>query len=242
MVPLPKIDSPVYELDLPLSKIHIKFRPFLVKEQRNLMMAIEANDIDTAERNIKQVLQNCTLTQDINIEKLPLLDVEYYFLNLRARSVGEMVENKYKCVNMVGDKQCGNVIDIKVNLLDIKPEFPPNISDTVKLTDKISVKLKYPEFSVMKRVKDSSNVSDFAFTLIAESIESIFDGEQMYYANEYKPSELVDFVESLGQEEFSKLEEFFENLPKLRKKIELKCSKCNHEHTLDVEGLESFFA
>jgi hypothetical protein len=238
---LPRIDSPIYEIDLPLSKKHIKFRPFLVKEQKNLLMAMEADDIDTAERNIKQVLQNCTLTEGIDIESLPLLDVEFYFLNLRARSVGEVVENKYKCTSMVGEKECGNTMDVKVNLLDIKVEMPDTISDTVQLTDKIKVKLKYPEFSVMKRVKDSANVSDFAFTLIAESIENIYDGEQFYYAHESSPAELIEFVESLNQTQFAKLEEFFNNLPKLRKKIDFKCSKCGANHSIDVEGLENFF-
>ena len=95
---LPKIDSPIYELTLPLSKKLIRFRPFLVKEQRNLMMAMESDDKDTIEKNIKQVLHNCTLTEGIDIDSMPILDVEYYFIQLRARSVGEVVENKYKCL------------------------------------------------------------------------------------------------------------------------------------------------
>ena len=116
---LPKIDTPVYELDLPLSKKHIRFRPFLVKEQKNLMMAMEADDKETIERNIRQVLTNCTLSDNFNVDRLPVIDVEYYFINLRARSVGEIVENKYICTNEVEGKQCGNKMDTKFNLLDI---------------------------------------------------------------------------------------------------------------------------
>ena len=117
---LPKVDAPVFDLELPLSKKLIKFRPFLVKEQKNLMMAIEADDKETIERNIKQVLHNCTLTENIDIEKLPVLDVEYYFLQLRARSVGEVVENDYICTNEVNGEQCGGKMKGTLNLLDIK--------------------------------------------------------------------------------------------------------------------------
>jgi hypothetical protein len=238
---LPKIDTPVYELDLPLSKKHIRFRPFLVKEQRNLMMALEANDTDTIEQNIKQVLQNCTVTQGIDIDKLPLVDVEFYFLNLRARSVGEIAETKYKCNNEVEDQVCGNIMDVKVNLLDIKIQMPESTTDEIRLNDKIVVKMKYPEFAVMKRLKDSGSLSDFAFALIAESIEYIHDGEQFYYARESTPEELLDFVESLSQTQFAKMEDFFNNLPKLGKKLDFECSKCHFHHNLDVEGLEGFF-
>ena len=103
---LPIIDSPVYETTLPLTKKKIKFRPFRVKEQRNLLMALESGDKDTMEKNIKQILTNCTLTDKINIDTLPIIDVEFYFLQLRARSVGEIVHNKYKCENSVDGKVC----------------------------------------------------------------------------------------------------------------------------------------
>ena len=237
---LPKIDTPIYEIDLPLSKQHIRFRPFLVKEQRNLMMALEANDAETVEMNIKQVLNNCTLTEGVDIEKLPIVDVEFYFLNLRARSVGEVAENKYKCNNEVDGKECGSIMDVPVNILDLELDMG-QAPDVIKLTDNMAVKLKYPEFSVVKRIKNVDNVSDFAFTMIAESIEYIHDGEQFYYANESTPAELIEFVESLNQEQFSKLEEFFNNLPRLKKTIEFDCKKCGFHHTIEAEGLESFF-
>ena len=123
---LPKIDTPVYELDLPLSKKHIRFRPFLVKEQKNLMMAMEADDKETIERNIRQVLTNCTLSDNFDVDRLPVIDVEYYFINLRARSVGEIVENKYICTNEVDGVQCSNKMETKFNLLDITVDINPN--------------------------------------------------------------------------------------------------------------------
>jgi hypothetical protein len=238
---LPKIDVPIYELDLPLSKKHIRFRPFLVKEQRNLMMAMESDDKETIEKNIRQVLHNCTLTENIDIDTLPILDVEFYFLNLRARSVGEIVENKYRCENIVDDKKCNNLMDSKLNLLDIKADMNGSVNENIQLTDRISIKFKYPEFSIIERSSMFDNATDLAFDMIVESVESIFDGEQFYYAKETEPAELVEFVESLNQEQFAKIEEFFNNLPKLNKTIEMDCKKCGFHHTIEVEGLENFF-
>ena len=236
---LPKIDAPVYELDLPLSKKHIRFRPFLVKEQRNLMMALESDDKGNIEKNVRQVLHNCTLTEGIEIDDLPILDVEYYFLQLRARSVGEVVENKYKCENLVDEKLCGNLMESNLNLLDIKVNMPENQSDVIQLNNKLSIKLKYPEFSILSA--DISSATDLAFSMIVNSIEYIFDGQQYYYAKESSPEELTEFVESLNQQQFSKIEDFFSNLPTLNKNIQMDCNKCGFHHTIEVEGLESFF-
>jgi hypothetical protein len=238
---LPKIDVPIYEIDLPLSKKRIRFRPFLVKEQRNLMMAMEADDKETIEKNIKQVLHNCTLTENIEIEKLPIVDIEYYFLNLRARSVGEVVESKYRCENVVDDSVCGNLMESKVNLLDIKVDMTDVPDSRIKLTNNISIGLKYPEFSIVERSSKFDNATDMAFDMIIESIDYIFDGEQYYYANETSPGELNEFIESLNQDQFAKIEAFFEKMPKLNKKIEMTCKKCKFHHTIEVEGLESFF-
>jgi hypothetical protein len=238
---LPKIDTPIYELDLPLSKKHIRFRPFLVKEQKNLLMAMESGEKDSIEKNIKQVLNNCTVTEDIDIDKLPVVDIEYYFLQLRARSVGELVENKYRCDNLVNEKPCGNIMETSVNLLEIQVTGIKEGNDIIQLTEKISIKLKYPEFSVLKRISNMTNETDIAFGMIADSIEYVFDGEQMYYARETSQEELIEFLESLNQQQFAKIEDFFTNLPKLEKKVEMKCSRCGFDHKFDVEGLESFF-
>jgi hypothetical protein len=238
---LPRIDTPVYDLELPLSKKKIRFRPFLVKEQRNLMMAMESDDKETIERNIRQVLHNCTLTEGLDIDKLPIIDVEFYFINLRARSVGEVVENKYRCENEVEEKRCGNLMDVNFNLLEIQIDSDPTMSDVIQVNNQISVKLKYPEFSIVQRASKFENTTDMAFDMIVESIEYIFDGEQYYYAEESDPAELIEFVESLNQAQFEKIEEFFNKLPKLNKKIEVDCKKCGFHHTINVEGLDSFF-
>ncbi len=238
---LPKIDKPVYSITLPLSKKELKYTPFTVKEQRNLLLSLETGDIQTMEKNIEQVLKNCTITEGIEISKLPLIDVEYYFLHLRARSVGEIVENQYVCNNEVDGKQCGNNIKVSFNILDIPVTINEDVTDTIKLTDNIIIKLKYPEYSVVKRMENSETVTDFAFNLIIESIDYIHDGEQYYYASETDPAELVEFVNSLNTEQFAKIENFFNNLPSLRKDLKVKCPKCGFEHEITIEGIESFF-
>jgi hypothetical protein len=133
------------------------------------------------------------------------------------------------------------MMDVDINLLDIKVDKTDVVSDTIQLTDRISIKLKYPQFSVVKTSSKFDNTVDMAFNMIVESVESIFDGEQFYYASESEPGEIVDFIESLNQQQFRKIEEFFENLPKLNKVVEFKCGKCGFDHKITAEGLESFF-
>jgi hypothetical protein len=238
---LPKLDVPTYEIVLPVSKTKVKFRPFLVKEQRNLLMAIESNESATIQQNVKDILYNCTLTEGIDIEKLPIIDVEFYFINLRAKSVGEIVESKYKCNNMVGDKECGNIMETEVDLQNIVVQTNDSVSPEIQLTPQITIKLKYPEFGIVQDSLKYDSIAETTFNMIAESIEYIYDGEQFYYGTEAEPGEMLEFVEGMNQEQFSKVENFFNNLPKLKKEIEIDCSKCGYHHKIEVEGLESFF-
>jgi len=237
---LPKLDVPTYEVELPLSKKKVKFRPFLVKEQKNLLMAMESKESSTIHECIKDILYNCTLTEGIDVEKLPIIDIEYYFIHLRAKSVGEVVESRYRCNNEVDGKTCNNIMEKEVNLLDIKVQTNEN-NPEIQLSDKIVIKMKYPEFGVVKDSFKYENLNDITFNMIAESIEYIYDGEQFYYDHEAQPGEMLEFVESMNQQQFSKVEEFFNNLPQLKETIEIDCSKCGFHHTIDVEGLESFF-
>jgi hypothetical protein len=238
---LPKIDVPTYEIELPVSKTKIKYRPFLVKEQRNLLMAIESSESTTIQQNIKDILYNCTLTEGVNIENLPIIDVEYYFINLRAKSVGEVVESRYRCNNEVNGTECGNIMEKEVDLTQVKVQMKEDISSEIQLTPNISIKLKYPEFGIVKDSLKYDDINDVTFNMIAQSIEYIYDGQQFYYATESTPEELVEFVEGLNQEQFGKIENFFNNLPKLKETLNIKCSKCGFDHKIEVEGLESFF-
>jgi len=237
---LPRIDTPTFEVNLPVSQKTIRFRPFLVKEQKVLLMAMEANDKQTVENNIRQILQNCILN-DIDIEKLPLADVEFFFLQLRARSVGEVVDSKYKCQNEVNGKECGNIMKSSFNILELGVKFPENIESDIRLTDNIGIKLKYPTFALTKKLKDTNSTTQIAFELLVDCVEYIYDSETLYYANETPKEEIMTFLESLTKGQFEKIEKFIESMPKIEKKTQIKCEKCGFEHNLDIEGLESFF-
>ena len=238
---LPKLDVPTYEIELPVSKTKVKFRPFLVKEQKNLLMAIESNESTTIQQNVKDILNNCTITEGINIDNLPIIDVEYYFVNLRAKSVGEVVQSRYKCNNTVNDRECGNIMEKDINLLELKVLMDDTISPEIQLTNKVSIKMKYPEFGIVQDSLKYDDITDITFNMIANSIEYIYDGEQFYYGNEAPAGEMLEFVEGMNQEQFAKVEEFFNKLPKLKETIDLTCSKCSFQHKIDVEGLENFF-
>jgi hypothetical protein len=243
---LPKLEVPSYEIQLPLSKKTVKFRPFLVKEQKILLMAMESGDSKSTQNAILDVLNTCVMTPDFDLSTTPIIDVEYLFLHLRAKSVGEIVESKYRCNNEVatedgGTKECGNIMEAKINLMDIQPIQDKVVEPEIKLTDNIVIKMKFPDFKIVHSSIDTDNITDVTFKLIASCIEYIYDGEQFYYAHETSDEELLEFIESLSQEQFEKMEEFFNNMPRLTKKVEMKCKKCGFDHMFEVEGLESFF-
>ena len=238
---LPKLDVPTYEIVLPVSKKKIKYRPFLVKEQKNLLMAIESNESTTIQQNVKDILNNCTVTEGVDIDKLPIIDVEFYFVHLRAKSVGEVVDTRYRCNNEVDGKECGNIMEKKINLLELKVQIDDSVNPEIQITPKILIKMKYPEFGIVQDSLKYDDINDITFNMIASSIEYIYDGDQFYYAHEAQPSEMLEFVEGMNQEQFAKVEAFFNTLPKLKEVIDIKCNKCGFQHKIDVEGLESFF-
>ena len=238
---LPKLEVPTYELELPLSGKKIKYRPFLVKEQKNLMMAMESGDAETIQYNVREILNVCTLTPGIDVDELPIIDIEYYFINLRAKSVGEFVESKYRCNNDASGTECGNIMETKINLNEIKPEWEEKVDPEIKLTDKIVIKMRYPRFGIVRDSVNMDNITDVTFNMIVNSIEYIYDGEQFYYAKETTKEELLEFIEQLSQQQFEKIEKFFANLPKMKRNITLTCSRCGFIHNMEVEGLENFF-
>jgi hypothetical protein len=204
-------------------------------------MAMESSEASTIQQSVRDILYNCTLTEGIDIEKLPIIDVEYYFINLRAKSVGEVIESRYRCTNEVDEVECGNIMESKINLTEIYPESEETVDPEIRVSDKIVVKMKYPQFGLIKDSIDMDNITDVTFNMIASSIEHIYDGEQFHYAKETTKEELIQFVETMNQQQFEKVEHFFNNVPRLKKKVEIVCSKCGFNHSLEVEGLESFF-
>lgn len=250
---LPKNVSPVYELTLPISKQKIKFVPFRVKEQKVLLMVREsAGDRDFLISNIKQILQNC-IVNDVKVDNLPILDIEYYFINLRARSVNEIVQAKYLCNILVKkertniddeievyEEACGNIMPLNINLMDIKVDVS-GYKDIVPLTDKIGIKFKYPDIEYIDKIQQIGLSSEITFDIIYNCVDYIYDEDNVYYANEVPRQELIDFFDTLSLKQFNLIEEYFKNLPKLSKDYVVKCSECGHEHNIHVEGVEDFF-
>jgi len=243
---LPKIDVPLYELTLPLSKKKIKFRPFLVKEEKILLMAMESDNEDSILLAIKQILNNCIVSK-IDIDDLPIVDFEFLFMHLRARSVSEMVELQYRCNNDVEveneKKKCDNLVKLSFNALEVEPDLK-NVTEKIELTPKLGIVMKYPTYKGIEELtKNNQKVSaaDVVAKTIINSIDYIYDEESIFYAKDVQEHELVDFIDSLTREQFLKIQNFFETLPKLKKEIAFKCPKCNYEEYLILEGIQSFF-
>lgn len=236
---LPRIDSPTYTIKLPVSKIDIKIRPYTVKEQKILLMASESRDEDDLVDTILQIVNNCVVTP-IKVHDLPLSDVEYIFYQLRARSQSENVDLRYKCESNINGQKCGNVMEHQLNLLtDL--EVTEGVPSTIKLTDKIGIKLKHQKFEKdpLKNVEIPS--PEQLFTLIAKNVEIIFDDQQTYNAADLKIDDIVEFLGGLSTSQYEKIEEFFLKEPKIHKRLELTCKKCGTIHNVDVEDVFDFF-
>ena len=240
---LPKLDVPIYDVEVPSTKKKIRFRPFTVKEEKLFLMAAQSDDNETITKTIIQVLNNCIL-DDLNIESIPMFDLEYLFLNLRARSIGEVVELSYKCNNeVVGEggesKKCNNVVNIGVNLLEIKPS-ETNIQNKIELTDKLGVVMKFPNLKLLEKI-EAKDEFEIVIDLIIECIDYIYDDENIYYAKDSTKEELMEFLDSFQSKDLEKLKSFFDTLPKITKDIDFKCNKCGYHETLKLEGIQNFF-
>jgi DNA-directed RNA polymerase subunit M/transcription elongation factor TFIIS len=242
---LPKIDTPVYETTLISTGKTIKYRPFLVKEQKLFLMASQSDDVKEVVNTIKQVLSNCILSEEVNVNNLPVFDLEHLFLQIRARSVSEVVNLKYTCNNDIVDekgenKKCGGLVKVDLNLLEIKPTIDNTHSNKIQLTEKLGIMMKYPTFDIVQKlnIKNEADLLD----LVVACIESIYDEEQIYYAKDVSKKELEEFVENLQQSDLEKIQHFFQTMPKLSKKFDFKCPKCGYNEDVNIEGIQSFFA
>jgi hypothetical protein len=243
---LPKVDVPIYETKLISNGKIVKFRPFLVKEQKLFLMSAESNDIKEITKTVKQVLNNCLITK-LEIDDLPSFDIEHLFIQLRARSVGEVVNLKYTCNNLVKDeegteKTCGGLVKFDVNLLELIPKMPEKHSTKIELTDKLGIVMKYPSFNILnyEEVPEESKLEK-TIELIVSCVDYIYDAESIYYAKDTSKEEMVEFIENLQQDDIEKLQNFFLTMPKMKKQLDFKCKKCGYEETILAEGIENFF-
>lgn len=244
---LPKLATPLYEVVCP-SGLKVSFRPFLVKEEKLLMIAMQSDETQTMLNSAKLVLENCVgSVSGVDIDKLPLFDVEFLFLNLRARSIGETVPLKYKCNQQVLDANtnqpvvCGTISEYDVNLLDIKPVFGPGHSKYIQLTDAIGMTLRYPTFKSFRGISKKELPADEAFSFLVECIESINDSDHVVLTKDVTTEEVAAFVDDMTKQQVEKMDAFFDTMPKIEKAIHFKCPKCLYEEDIVVRGLDNFF-
>jgi DNA-directed RNA polymerase subunit M/transcription elongation factor TFIIS len=242
---LPKIDVPVYNVKLISNDKTLQFRPFTVKEEKLFLMANESEELDSVVDTIKQILNNCIL-DEFDINSLPLFDIEYLFLNIRARSISEIVNLKYKCNNNILDeetkeeKKCNNVVEIDLNVLDIKPEKQESHTSKIEITERMGMVMKYPSFETLKNF-DIENQSDSIIKTTIGCIDYIYDQDSIYYAKDNTEEELIEFVESMQAKDLEKIKAFFDTMPKMKRDIDFKCDKCGHEEKVELEGIQNFF-
>ena len=239
-MPLPKISTPTYELELPSTGQTVKYRPFLVKEEKVLVIALESEDNKQITNAIKAVLKSCIQTRGVKVEHLPTFDIEYLFLNIRGKSVGEELE-----VNIICPDDKETQVKTLINLDDIQIEKDENHTKQIKLDANLMMEMKYP--SLEQFIKNNfdfneKNQMDQSFELIATCIDKIYNEDEVWATADCTKKEVNDFLESMNSSQFKEIEVFFETMPKLSHTIKVTNPKTKVESDVVLEGLASFFA
>jgi hypothetical protein len=238
---LPKLDVPIYELKLPSNNKKVSYRPFLVKEEKILLMAMEGEDEGEITTAIKQIINNCIVSKGIDVEKLPLFDIEYLLLNLRARSMGDVVKTNYVRKGCPEEK-C-KPVELEIDVSKIEVQKDPSHNPKIELTKTVGVIMKYPDMKLMSKTNlvNGNLKSKEAFEIISECIDQIYDEENVYSKNDYTPDELKEFIEGFTPDQFKKVENFFNTVPKMYKDVVFECDRCGYSEEIRLEGLSSFF-
>lgn len=238
-MPLPKVNTPTYELVLPSSGKKLKYRPFLVREEKILIMALETEDAKQITSSVIEILNSCILTKGIDITKLATFDIEYLFLNVRSKSVGETVE-----VNVTCPDDNKTVVSMSIDIDSIKIKKDKKHKNTIKLDDTLSLKLKYPSMEQFIEnnfeINEGSEVTN-TLDMITSCIDVIYNEEESWDASESTKKELEDFVDQLNTKQFKMIEEFFTTMPKLTHTIKVNNPNTKVESTIVLEGLAAFF-
>ena len=238
-MPLPQIATPTYELTLPSTGETIDYRPFLVKEEKLLVLAMETEDSKDITKAVKTVIKNCIQTKGIKVEELPTFDIEYLFLNIRGKSVGEEVEVKIICPDD-GKTQ----VPVTINIDEIEVEKDKNHTTKFAIDDNLMIEMKYPSLDqFIKSNFDFSggNQMEQSFELISTCVDKIYNEEEVWVAADFSKKELMDFIESMNSTQFKKIESFFETMPKLKHEIKVKNPETGKSSLVVLEGLSSFF-
>ena len=227
---LPKIATPTHTLKLPSDGRSIRYRPFLVKEEKILLMAMESEDEKEVTEAVKNIIENC-VEDDLDVKNLAVFDVEYLFLNLRSKSIGESVKLKMSC------EHCENECMVNVNLSSVEINRTEGHDNKIQLTSEIGVIMRYPTFGIAESV----DITKDPLKVVNDCVDKIYDSKKVYNTRDSSEEELTEFVDSLNHEQFQKIQNFFETMPKLKKDVSFKCSKCKKDSDIVIERLQDFF-
>ena len=240
---LPSFSAPQYQVTVPSTGELVNFRPFVVKEEKSLLIAQQSDDPITMIETLKEVIRNCTQDK-LDVEKLATFDLEYVFTQIRAKSVGETVDLFIKC----GQDSCKDnqkaQMKMSFDITTLEVTTNPEHTDKIELFGDVGVKMKYPNIETLKKINDlnpSAGEVDIMFSIIADCIDFIYQGEDLYYANEQTREELETFVGNLTSDQFMKLQKFLTTMPKLTKELSFTCPECGHTSSRVLEGITSFF-
>jgi hypothetical protein len=238
-MPLPKVSTPTYELELPSTGQTIEYRPFLVREEKLLVLSLESEDMKEITKAIKTVIKSCIKTKNIKVESLPTFDIEYLFLNIRGKSVGEQVE-----VKITAPDDGETPIDVTINIDDIKVKKNDKHTNKIKIDDNLIMEMKYP--SLDQFIKSNFDFSegnniDQSFDMIADCVDKIYNQEEVWSTADVTKKEVVEFLEQLNTMQFKEIEHFFDTMPRLSHEVKVKNPKTKVESTVVLEGLASFF-
>lgn len=237
-MPLPKLVVPTYTLTLPSTEKEIKVRPFLVKEEKLLLLALESEDLKEITNAMQVIISNCIQTKGIKVENLPTFDIEFLFLNLRAKSVGEEIE-----LNVICPDDEETEVRVKIDLQEIKVKKNPKHTNKIKLNDKMILELKYPSLKqfINNNFDPKTLTSEESFDLILDCIDKLYDDEEVYSFEDYPKEDWKEFLDGLTSLPFEKVQNFFETMPKLSHEIEITNPKTEVKSKVTLEGLSAFF-
>jgi len=238
---LPVNSTPTYNLVIPSTKKTVKYRPFLVREQKSILIAQQSEDIVVMIDTLKDVIRSCILDK-IDPDSLSTFDLEYIFTQIRGKSVGEIIELFFPCDLDHGDQNDKAKVKISIDLTKIEVEFPEGHTNKIDLFGEVGVIMKYPTIEVMSKLeKINQDDVDNIFNVVADCIDIIYEGDKVHYAKETKREELLEFLYNLNSEQFMKVQEFFATLPRIKKEVEYNCPVCGRHHHKTLEGMQSFF-
>ena len=234
---LPVINAPTYELAIPSTKEKIKYRPFLVKEEKILLLAMEEDDEKTITIALKQIIENCT-DGKVDVDKLALFDLEFIFLRIRAKSVGENVQ-----VSLLCEDDGETYVPVEIPLEEIKVVYTKGHKNKIKLTKDIGITMRYPQLNMMAmQTQGETPTVEATFNILVDCIENITEGETVHERADFNDEELKTFLESLSTKQFQSIQQFFETMPKLQHTVEIENPKTKVMNTITLEGMQSFFA